>query len=73
VDSETGEVVPREDTARGYEIGNGQYLLVEDKEFEAIQIESTRDVKQFTVEAAARCINQITARVFLCFNRMNFA
>ena len=49
VDSETGEVVPREDIARGYEVGKGQYLVVEDKEFEAIQIESTRtiDIGQF--------------------------
>ena len=49
VDSETGEVVPREDTARGYEIGKGQYLLVEDEEFEAVQLESTRtiDIDQF--------------------------
>ena len=29
VDSETGEVVRREDIARGYEVGKGQYLLVE--------------------------------------------
>ena len=49
VDSETGEVVPREDIARGYELGKGQYLVVEDEEFEAIQIESTRtiDIDQF--------------------------
>src|SRR6476659_2332803 len=49
VDSETGEVVPREDIARGYEVGKGQYLVVEDEEFEAIQIESTRtiDIDQF--------------------------
>jgi DNA end-binding protein Ku len=49
VDSETGEVVPREDMARGYEVGKGQYLIVEDEEFEAIQIESTRtiDIDQF--------------------------
>src|SRR5271168_4872269 len=49
VDSETGELVPREDMARGYEVAKGQYLLVEDKEFEAIQIESTRtiDIDQF--------------------------
>src|SRR5215831_3214203 len=31
VDSETGEVVPREDIARGYEVGKGQYLVVEDE------------------------------------------
>jgi DNA end-binding protein Ku len=49
VDSETGDVVPREDTARGYEVAKGQYLLLEDEEFEAIQIESTRtiDIDQF--------------------------
>jgi DNA end-binding protein Ku len=34
---------------RGYEVGKGQYLVVEDEEFEAIQIESTRtiDIDQF--------------------------
>ena len=49
VDAETGDVVPREDTARGYEVAKGQYLLVEDAEFESIQIESTRtiDIDQF--------------------------
>ena len=49
VDSGTGEVVPREDMGRGYEVGKGQYLVVEDEEFEAIQIESTRtiDIDQF--------------------------
>jgi hypothetical protein len=49
LDLETGEVVSREDIARGYEVGKGQYLVVEDEEFEAIQIESTRtiDIDQF--------------------------
>src|SRR6202166_3020550 len=45
VDSETGDVVPREDIARGYEAGKGQYLLVEDQEIEAVQIESTRTIE----------------------------
>ncbi len=45
IDSETGEVVLREDTARGYEVGKGQYLIVEDEEFEAVQIESTRTIE----------------------------
>ncbi len=45
VDAETGDVVPREDTARGYEIGKGQYLIVEDEELEAVQIESTRTIE----------------------------
>jgi DNA end-binding protein Ku len=49
VDSETGEIVPREDTARGYEVAKGQYLIVEDEELDAVQIESTRtiDIDQF--------------------------
>ena len=45
VDSETGDVVPREDTARGYEVAKGQYLLVEDQEIDAVQIESTRTIE----------------------------
>jgi len=45
VDSETGEVVPRDDIARGYEIGKGQYLIVEDEEFEAVEVESTRTIE----------------------------
>ena len=49
VDSETGEVVPREDIGRGYEVAKGQYLIVEDEELDAVQIESTRtiDIDQF--------------------------
>ena len=49
VDSETGDVVPREDIARGYEVAKGQYLIVEDQELDAVQIESTRtiDIDQF--------------------------
>jgi DNA end-binding protein Ku len=45
VDSETGQVVPREDIARGYESGKGQYLIVEDEEFEAVEVESTRTIE----------------------------
>jgi len=45
IDSESGEVVPREDIARGYEIGKGQYLIVEDEEFEAVEVESTRTIE----------------------------
>ncbi len=45
VDSETGDVVPREDIARGYEVGKGQYLIVEDEEFEAVEVESTRTIE----------------------------
>jgi DNA end-binding protein Ku len=45
VDSETGAVVPREDTARGFEVAKGQYLVVEDQEIDAVQVESTRTIE----------------------------
>ena len=45
VDSETGEVVSREDAARGYEVGKGQYLIVEDEELDAVEVESTRTIE----------------------------
>ena len=45
VDSETGETVSREDTARGYEVGKGQYLSVEDEELDAVEVESTRTIE----------------------------
>ena len=45
IDSETGDVVIREDTARGYEVAKGQYLIVEDQEIDAVQIESTRTIE----------------------------
>ena len=44
VDAETGEVVSRDDTVRGYEVAKGQYMIVEDVEIEGIQIESTRTI-----------------------------
>jgi DNA end-binding protein Ku len=49
VDSETGEVVSRDDMVRGYEVAKGQYMIVEDEEIDAVQIESTRtiDIDQF--------------------------
>ena len=53
VDSETGEPVEREDVGRGYEIGKGQYLQVEDEELEKIQIQSTHtiDINSFVPRA----------------------
>ena len=44
VDSETGEVVSRDDMVRGYEVAKGRYMIVEDEEIEAVQIESTRTI-----------------------------
>src|SRR5213078_2567000 len=45
VDEETGAVVAPQDRGRGYEIAKGQYLLVEDAELEAIEIESTHTIE----------------------------
>jgi Uncharacterized conserved protein len=62
VDSETGDVVTREDIARGYEVGKGQYLVVEDEEFEAIQIESTRTIDIDSSFQRARSTSAISIR-----------
>ena len=45
VDAESGELVDKEDIGRGYEVGKGQYLQVEDAELEKIQIESTHTIE----------------------------
>ena len=44
IDSETGEVVERENIGRGYEVGKGQYIQVEDEEIDKIKIESTHTI-----------------------------
>jgi len=44
IDSESGQLVDKEDIVRGYEIGKGQYLQVEDEEIEKVQIESTHTI-----------------------------
>ncbi|MGC2223385.1 MAG: Ku protein [Methylocella sp.] len=45
VDAETGDPVEKEDIGRGYEIGKGQYLQIEDDELEKIRIESTHTIE----------------------------
>jgi DNA end-binding protein Ku len=44
VDSQTSEPVDKEDIGRGYEIGKGQYVLVDEDELEKIKIESTHTI-----------------------------
>src|SRR5215831_17638670 len=53
VDPETGEPVAREEMGRGYEVGKGQYIEIDDEEVEKIQIESTHtiDIDQFVPKA----------------------
>ena len=49
IDEETREPVDPERKGRGYEVAKGQYLIVEDEELEAIEIESTHviDIDSF--------------------------
>jgi DNA end-binding protein Ku len=45
IDEETREPVGPEHKGRGYEVAKGQYLIVEDEELEAIQIQSTHVIE----------------------------
>jgi DNA end-binding protein Ku len=49
VDAETGEVVETEDQAKGYPVSKDAFLLMDDDELDAIQIESshTIDIEKF--------------------------
>ena len=53
VDAETGEVVETEDQAKGYPVGKDSFLLMDDDELDAIQIESshTIDIEKFVPRA----------------------
>ena len=53
IDAETGEPVEREDIGRGFEVGKGQYVQVEDEEIEKIKIASTHtiDIQSFVPRA----------------------
>jgi DNA end-binding protein Ku len=45
VDEQTGAPVAPEEKGRGYEVAKGQYLIVDDAELEAIEIESTHTIE----------------------------
>jgi DNA end-binding protein Ku len=49
VDEQTGEPVQAEDQAKGYEVAKGEYIVLEDDELKAVQIESnhTIDIERF--------------------------
>jgi DNA end-binding protein Ku len=53
IDAETGDVVESDDQVKGYEIGKGEHILVEDDELAAIAIESshTIDIDSFVPRA----------------------
>ena len=44
IDAATGEPVPGEAQVKGYEVAEGQHVIVEDDEIEAIRIESTHTI-----------------------------
>jgi DNA end-binding protein Ku len=44
VDSETGDVVDSEHKGRGYEVGKGQTVEIEQDELDAVQVESTHTI-----------------------------
>jgi DNA end-binding protein Ku len=45
VDAETGDPVESEDQVKGYQIGKGSYVVVEEEELEAIRLESTHTIE----------------------------
>jgi len=45
VDTETGDVVESGQKGRGYEVGKGRYVEIEQEELEAVQIESTHTIE----------------------------
>ena len=49
VDEQTGEPVETEDQVKGYEVGKGEFIQIEDDELKSVQIESnhTIDIERF--------------------------
>jgi DNA end-binding protein Ku len=45
VDTETDEEVPGEQIGKGYEVGKNEYLIMDDDELEAIELESTHTIE----------------------------
>lgn len=44
VDADSERPVPEENQVKGYETGEGQHIVIEDEEFEAVGLESTRTI-----------------------------
>ena len=44
VDAETGQPVDDEDQVKGYERDDGEYVMLEDDELQAVALESTRTI-----------------------------
>jgi DNA end-binding protein Ku len=54
VDAVSGKPVDEDDEARGYEKGEGEYIVLEDEELDAVSLESTRtiDIEMFVPESS---------------------
>lgn len=44
VDAETADVVETEEQVRGYEVGKGSYVLIEDEDIDSVALESTHTI-----------------------------
>ena len=54
IDEETREPVAPQDKGRGYEVAKGRYLMIDDAELDAIEIESTHTIEIDTLCRARR-------------------
>src|SRR4030095_12494898 len=45
VDAETGDEVESDNIGKGYEVGKNEYLIMDDEELEAVQLESTHTIE----------------------------
>jgi len=64
VDSSTGKPVKDEDEVKGYEIGDNEYLLVEENEIDAVEIEDDEQDRheiEADVEFHARVVEGVEA------------
>jgi DNA end-binding protein Ku len=60
IDPQTGEPVESDEQVKGYKVGKGSYLLIEDEELEAIRIASTHTID---IESFVPCA-QVDERYF---------
>ena len=65
VDEETREPVGPEHKGRGYEVAKRQYLVVEDEELEAIEIESTHVIEIDSLCRANRSTNASSTHLIM--------
>ena len=54
IDSETGDVVENENKVKGYEVDDGQYVLLEEDELDEVALESTHTIDIEVLRAARR-------------------